>query len=134
MKTILAFIFGLMLCSNFAIAECKATVFLKDWQGNFQSLTDGFDWCFERAKSWDLDLSDGWKKRYCNARTVYDRYGGIKGYDFLFFHKDLEYSALYSRSIFYALDIDYSSRLFNGYAKTIEIKFNDSCGYPDDDY
>lgn len=108
--------------------SCQATVYLKDWRGGFSSLTDGFDWCFQIASNWKLDLSEGWKTRYCSSKTVYDNYGGITGYDFLFFHLDRSYSAKYSRSIFYAMDLDYSGRIHQGYESRIEVVFSPTCG------
>lgn len=135
------FLFILALCfgfqANVAIADCEATVALKDWRGGFQTLASGFDWCFERSSEWGLDLSDGWKARYCSHTTRYDSYGGITGYDFLFFHNDRSYRAKYSRSIFYAIDVDYGQRVFQGFPARLELFFSSGCGKDgsyDDDY
>jgi len=131
MRYLIGIICGFFLCANFAMADCQADVFLKDWKGGFSKIEKGFDWCFERTQFWGLDTSDGWKSRYCSFKTSYDSYGKGTGYDFLFFHLDNSYSSKYSRSIFYTIDVDYGQRVFDGYGKTIEIKFNDSCGYDD---
>ena len=126
-KLIGAFIVSLFL-SNAAFADCQATVFLKDWKGGFSKIESGFDWCFERTQEWGLDTSDGWKERYCSFKTNYDSYGKASSYEFLFFHEDTIYTSKYSRSIFYTIDVDYGQRVFDGYAKTLEIKFSPSCG------
>ena len=120
----------LMFFSSYQIASanCSATVHLKDWKGGFSSLESGFDWCFEVASSWGLDMSEGWKTRYCSSKTIYDNYGGVSGYDFLFFHLDRVYDYKYSRSFFYASDLDYSPRIHDGYSKRIEIFFSKGCG------
>lgn len=129
MKFILSLMVSLtFLFSSFAQADCQATVYLKDWQGGFKNQTSGFDWCFEKASQWGLDLSDGWKARYCSSKTTYDSYGKVTGYDFLFFHRDRDYSSKYSRSIFYTMDLDYSERIHNGYSSRIEVVFSPSCG------
>ena len=127
MRYLLSLLAALFLWSNLALADCKATVFLKDSR-TFQSLTSGFDWCFQTADSWGLDMSKGWKERYCSATTNYDRYGGVTGYSFTFLHRDLTYSAIYPRSIFYAMDLDYSNRIFDGFRKNIEVRFSPGCG------
>lgn len=128
MRFLLSLIMSFFLYSNFALANCQADVFLKDWQGGFQTIESGFDWCFDRTVQWRLDTSDGWKTRYCSYKTQYDSYGKATGYDFLFFHKDRSYSSKYSRSIFYTIDVDYGQSVFDGYSKTIEVRFSPTCG------
>ena len=132
MKRILLLLAFLGL-SNLGFANCKITVNLKDWKGGFAKTIEGFDWCFERANSWGLDLSDGWKDRYCSFRTNYDNYGGVTGHDFLFFHVDRTYESRYITSLFYALEADFRNRVFDGYAKTLELNFSGDCK-KDDDY
>lgn len=129
---LLAIIIALLGFANLGLANCKVDVNLKDWRGGFAETIKGFDWCAATAESWGLPLDDGWKSRYCSFRTNYDNYGGITGYDFLFFHHDRSYESRYITSLFYAIEADYRNRVFDGFHKTLEINF--SAGCKKDDY
>ena len=108
---------------NLALADCQASVFLRDWQSGFQSKDKAFDWCFGVASSWGLDLSDGWKKRFCNVNKYYKN--NKRYYSSFFWYLDYKYE--YEFGYFEGFYGDYANRVHDGHEKRIEIVFSPWC-------
>lgn len=136
MRFLFLLFFGLtvMFSANAAIAEpeenfslCKASAFLTDFQDDFRSERDAFDWCFARVRWWDLDQRDGWRDRFCRV----NRYSG--GYNQFrwrgqFWHHFGDYSGQFPGDLFAQFSDVFGHRLFQGWRGRVQFHFGESCG------
>ena len=125
-KRLLALCFITFVFSSNVMADCEATVFLRDYKDGFNSKTKAFDHCFDVIKNvWRLDTSDGWKSRYCHLSEYKEN--GYTYFAMFFQHQDKSYKSRYVQSIFYTFDSDYNYRVFDGYEKQVQISFAKQC-------
>ena len=106
---------------------CSGRAFAWDFQHDFRSERDGFDFCFKRVRWWGLDTSDGWRDRYCSSSRYNVGYNQFR-WSNNFRHQFSEYRGRGAYDVLNHFNKFFSDRVFRGFPSRLDFQFDSDCG------
>ena len=128
------FALPLLVCASLqagsAMADCKASVFADDWDGELRSVNDVLNWCNARAGWFRIDTGKYKPKDYCfsSKQSRYDSYGNeYFVYPTLFWWHLKSFSYPYQEDVLNNIHWFLRDFSFKGWPSSIKIKFDPKC-------